>query len=198
MGRCSLADLLLAGLRLGRSHHHGVLQQVPQQLFQVGPGRSQHKMPLWRFNNLIFYRGTEILDHLRLESLKAGRSLWRSLFISGLGTEPSSQPAPREQYRSLRRPGQGLLSAGSKHRGALLSFLLCYWLPSDCEAGVCWPLQAFCRLCLFLRSAFLVLKYFIACLQKVLQKAFILNPSVQLYVAACWHEKCRTMTSDAL
>lgn len=30
VGRRSVTDLLLPGLRLGGSHHHGFLQQVPQ------------------------------------------------------------------------------------------------------------------------------------------------------------------------
>lgn len=35
MGRRCLPDLLLAGLCVGRAHHHGFLQQVPQQLLPV-------------------------------------------------------------------------------------------------------------------------------------------------------------------
>lgn len=41
VGRCCLTDLLLSGLCLGGSHYHGFLQQVPQQLFQVGPWHNQ-------------------------------------------------------------------------------------------------------------------------------------------------------------
>lgn len=35
LGGCRLPDLLLAGLCVGRPHHHGFLQQVPQQLLPV-------------------------------------------------------------------------------------------------------------------------------------------------------------------
>lgn len=118
--------------------------------------------------------------------------MWRSLFISGLGTELSSQPAPREQYKSLRRPGQGLLSAGSKHRGALLSFLLCYWLPSDCGAGVCWPLQAFCRSFVF-KKCLLSPQIFQCLFSKSTSKSFYFESLCPVV-----REVQKSVTSDAL
>ena len=45
MGGCRLPDLLFAGLRVGRSHHHGFLQQVPQQLLPVRVSRPALGLP---------------------------------------------------------------------------------------------------------------------------------------------------------
>ncbi|XP_074858274.1 sodium- and chloride-dependent glycine transporter 1 isoform X1 [Carettochelys insculpta] len=44
LGRCCLPNLLLSGLRLGGTHHHGLLQQVPQQLLQGQHHHQYHQL----------------------------------------------------------------------------------------------------------------------------------------------------------
>lgn len=44
VGGCSLSDLLFPGLCMGWPHHHGILQQIPQQLLPV----SRRPLLAWR------------------------------------------------------------------------------------------------------------------------------------------------------